>query len=455
MPRITDLPDYTTPQSTDVLPIVDITNNVTKKITVDNLMNTSTTASPSQWILPSLTFTYVDSTTFTVNGDQTDIYAATRRLKINLTGSTQYSEVVSSSYNSEQNKTTITIADAVLTNKLVSVEHSIISPINANGAVTKKMLDIKVEDNVIKVKEGSNWISAVLNASNADMVDGFHASQTPKKHSLPVANSSGKLDAGWLPEDVSNADMVDSFHASKTPTANTIPVANSSGKLDAGWLPEGKLNVNVDMVDGFHASKTPTANTIPVANSSGKLDAGWLPNLEVLMNLNAVEFTSSGTWDVPSGVTKIMVFAIAGGGGGGSQDGGTGGSGGTTSIVGSDSGVLLSLSGGTGGSYYSPGTGGAYGTLFSALTGDAGGCGGNSIFGAGGTPGQNGVGYGSGGGGSEFDGGCGGGAGYFENGIVLNVSPNETLTITIGAGGSGAGGGGAGKSGFVRIIYFA
>ena len=336
----------------------------------DGTLKSTVQAYQSQWILPSLTFTYVDATTFKVNGNQTDIYTETRRLKINLNASIQYSEVVSSSYNSQQNETTVIIADAVLDNTLVNIEHSIISPISANGAITKQMLNIKVESNVIKIKEGSNWVSRV---EDADKVDGYHASQTP--------------------------------------TANTIPVANSSGKLDAGWLPEGNLNVN------------------------------------------AVEFTSSGTWDVPSGVTKIIVFAIAGGGGGGhrgdfSSD--TGGNGGTTSIVGSVSGVLLSLSGGTGGSPDSPGTGGACGTRF---YGQIGGCGGNSIFGAGGTAGQNGVGYGSGGGGSGS--GCGGGAGHFVNGIVLNVSPNETLTITIGAGGSGADDGGAGKSGFVRIIYFA
>ncbi|HOA84269.1 MAG TPA: hypothetical protein PKN66_09970, partial [Thermodesulfovibrio thiophilus] len=108
----------------------------------DGTLKSNVSAYQSQWILPSLTFTYVNATTFQVNGDQRDIYTATRRLKINLTSSVAYSEVVSSSYNSGQNKTTVTIADAVLTSNLVSIEHSIISPIDANGAVTKQMLNI-------------------------------------------------------------------------------------------------------------------------------------------------------------------------------------------------------------------------------------------------------------------------------------------------------------------------
>lgn len=36
---------------------------------------------------------------------------------------------------------------------------------------------------------------------------------------------------------VNNADTVDTYHASPTPTASTIPVADSSGKLNSGWLP--------------------------------------------------------------------------------------------------------------------------------------------------------------------------------------------------------------------------
>jgi len=349
-------------------------------------LKSNVSAYQSQWILPSLTFTYVDATTFQVNGDQTDIYAATRRLKINLTGSTQYSEVVSSSYNSEQNKTTITIADAVLTNELVSVEHSIISPINANGAVTKKMLDIKVEDNVIKVKEGSNWISAVLNASDADKVDGFHASQTP------------------------------------------------------------------------------SADTIPVADASGKLNVGWLPALE--LGLRGAVFTSSTTWVVPDGVTRLFIYAIGGGGGGGGGSGGgsgggggsgywdykfvnvdsketltitvgaggsgggsggsgsSGGSGGGSSVVGSSSETLITVSGGDGGERGVSSESVAYGGI-GGVSGhpSVGGIGGNGgLGGRGGKKGSSGMSasmYGGGGGGASSPGGSSYYGGNGKSGLVI------------------------------------
>ena len=234
---------------------------------------------------------------------------------------------------------------------------------------------------------------------------------------------------------------------------------------------------NADMVDGFHASQTPTANTIPVAGSTGKLDAGWLPTVG---NFNMVDFASSGTWIVPSEVTKIIVIACAGGGGGGGGNGGTaGGNGGDTVIFGSVSGNLLTLVGGGGGSVggarvspggSSPKCPGEPG--IDAYSSHPGGTGGSSIFGGGGrvtgegtaARGEDAKGYGSGGGGgssSVSSGGGGGGAGDYVCGAVFAVTPGETLNITIGAGGNGGNSGGSGASGgkgapgFVRIIYLA
>ena len=240
------------------------------------------------------------------------------------------------------------------------------------------------------------------------------------------------------------------------------------GMVSDGWVKDA------DRVGGFSASQTPTANTIPVAMSTGKLDAGWLP---AVGNLNQVQFTTSGTWVVPSGVTKIMVFAIAGGGGGGGSaansgtSGVNGGTGGSTSVSGSVSGSLFSLDGGSGGS---AGSIASDGTQYTGSTGAnylnivyPSSWGISSPFGRGGIPttsgaGGNGSGYGAGGaGGAVYTFGGGGGCGRFLIGQIFSVTPGETLTITIGAGGAGGAGavggysGGAGSPGFVRIIYFA
>jgi hypothetical protein len=106
---------------------------------------------------------------------------------------------------------------------------------------------------------------------DADTVDTYHASQTPTADTIPVADSTGKIDSGWLPSTL-DADTVDTYHASQTPAPNTIPVANATGKISPEWIGV----IDADKVDGFHASITPAPNTIPVADANGKIDSGWI-----------------------------------------------------------------------------------------------------------------------------------------------------------------------------------
>lgn len=73
----------------------------------------------------------------------------------------------------------------------------------------------------------------------------------------------------------------DSF--TETPTANKVPVANSSGKLAAGWGGAAStlatLNGSSKVVeDPANATSTPTASKIPIADGSGDLDVGWIPH---------------------------------------------------------------------------------------------------------------------------------------------------------------------------------
>jgi hypothetical protein len=196
------------------------------------------------------------------------------------------------------------------------------------------------------------------------------------------------------------------------------------------------------------------------------------------LTLQAVEFTTSGTWVVPDGVTKIIVFAIAGGGGGGGSctltggNGNTGGNGGSTVVSGSDSGTLFSLTGGDGGkggridssgNKYNGSAGARWLNIPAVLTNGR-----SSVFGLGGISSDNArgadaSGYGAGGGGSmksAYASGGGGGDGQPLIGGVFSVVSGETLSITIGAGGSGGGGagsssysGGNGSPGFVKIFY--
>jgi hypothetical protein len=92
----------------------------------DGTLKTDVVAYQSEWIKPSLTFTYVAANQFSVEGDQTDIYYAGRRLKINLSTSFVVTEVYTSTYDSTNNITTVITVDSVIDDTLVSVEHALI-----------------------------------------------------------------------------------------------------------------------------------------------------------------------------------------------------------------------------------------------------------------------------------------------------------------------------------------
>lgn len=102
----------------------------------DGTLKSGVAAYQSEWILPTLTFTYLSATTFKTDGNTEDIYLATRRLKVNLGASVFKTEVVSAVYSGGPDETTVTIADASLDGTLVSVEHAIISPFADGGALS-------------------------------------------------------------------------------------------------------------------------------------------------------------------------------------------------------------------------------------------------------------------------------------------------------------------------------
>lgn len=140
----------------------------------DGTLRAPASLNPSQWAnLSGQTFAFVDATRFTVTGNQTDIYSATRRLKINHTTSIVYSEVVSSHFNSAQNRTTVTVLDAVISSTLVSVEHSLFSPRANNGAMSKEMLGIGIEH--VQATAANTWrVIHNLNTPKVPMVSAYN-----------------------------------------------------------------------------------------------------------------------------------------------------------------------------------------------------------------------------------------------------------------------------------------
>lgn len=168
--------------------------------------------------------------------------------------------------------------------------------------------------------------------------------------------------------------------------------------------------------------------------------------------LRSKVFTSTGTFEVPAGVTELYLTG-GGGGGGGGWNASPGKAGGTTSFS-----YYKSLSGGGGGTYGAAGleggpggSAGGYPTLTSPE--NSGGWGGGSGFYPPTPPRGDGA-YCCGGGGDGA--GSGGGGGDFVIDYPIYPNPGSVHTITIGEGGQtgGTSGRGFGGKGILIIKWW-
>jgi len=196
-----------------------------------------------------------------------------------------------------------------------------------------------------------------------------------------------------------------------TPTGNTnIPLANGNTT--------GRATVD--------AIKTAMA-LATVASTGSYTDLTNQPTIPTSGIGGAILFTSSTTWTVPAGVTKIKVYCIGAGGRAGS--GNRGSSGGSSYITGID------IVGGGGGGALSSAALGAGGVgsgvlCVSTHTGNAG----SGAPGNGGTQSSQVFGTTAGNGASCTNGGGGGAGGYAFG--VATVTTGATLNIVVGVPGS-------------------
>jgi len=280
-------------------------------------------------------------------------------------------------------------------------------------------------------------------------------------------------------------------------TAGTLPVA--AGGTGISTAP---TNGQIDIGNGTNFTRTTlTAGTgVTVTNGAGSITLAAAGNI-----LNYQDFTTSGTWTAPSGLTgnEIVtgfIWGAGGGGGGGNSEysggggggcfqftflasqvgssqtvtigaGGAGGFSGTAATAGGTTsfGSLVSVTGGTAGG--NAGSGGVSGGNGGSLSGYAvapwiGVSGGQSTpspaaYGGGGGAGTS-SGTGVAGGNSVYGGGGGGGGGSYGNGNggtsmsggAGGAAKAATGTAGTAPGGGGGGGGttgGAGARGEIRV----
>ena len=202
------------------------------------------------------------------------------------------------------------------------------------------------------------------------------------QHDLDLANENFNILAqAFVNNDpttgkVKNADTVDNFHASQTPQANTIPVANSDGKLDPGWLP------SISSIGGFNFNQvefTTSGNwvvpsgvnkilIIAVAGGGGGA-GGYIDYHNVIYSGGCGECGEAfiGVKNVVPGETLTITVGVGGYGGVygvGYIYNNSGNDGTNTVITGSLSGSILTLQGGRGGEGYSVSKNYGYPSIF-------------------------------------------------------------------------------------------
>jgi hypothetical protein len=219
-----------------------------------------------------------------------------------------------------------------------------------------------------------------------------------------------------------------------TNVTGTLPVANG-----------GTGTTTPSLVQGSNITITGTWPNQTIATAS----SGGFSSMDV--------FTSSGTWSVPSGITKCKVTVTGAGGGANNAQSGGGGAGGTAISY-------LTLSGSTAAVTIGAGTSGNGGNstfVYSAttLTGNGGGAGTdvNSVGGTGGSASGGTINIEGGGGqGASVSGGVGGSSFWGGGGHTSrNVEGANGQAYGSGAGGRSSTGGGNynGQSGVVTIEY--
>lgn len=252
---------------------------------------------------------------------------------------------------------------------------------------------------------------------------------------LPVANggtggttqATARSSLGTVADTASNgiaARTSANTLTARTITASTgISVANGDGVSGNPTI----TNTGVTSVAaGTGISVSASTGGVTISASGG----GGFSNIQV--------FTSSGTFTVPAGITKVKATVVGGGGGGGGTTPTPGGGGGTSIEIISGltpGGTVAVTVGGGGAGVFPPSSGGTGGTssfgAFCSATGGGGGVTGSGITGVGG--------IGSGGN-LDFAGGAGagntGGCSFFGGGQRANYT-NQQNGRAYGGGGSG------------------
>jgi hypothetical protein len=256
--------------------------------------NMSGVTAGGQWINAGLEPTYVDNNTFTVAGDQTDIFVALRRVKVGLSASTVYAEVSSSAYSAGTGLTTVNITGTALTDPLTTIEHSTFTPVSANNsAISENMVlgntstELNTASTVVRRDASGDFAAGIITADLVGNVTG-NASGTAGNVTfrgvmLTGSQSIPYTDTGTLLTFTTELYDTSSLHESVTnPGRITIPAGVSYVRV-GGYMYAGVATTTHPMLRITH---TGSSGLPAVIAMGGSTDAylSWLATTTVYAN---------------------------------------------------------------------------------------------------------------------------------------------------------------------------
>ncbi|KAF0218791.1 MAG: hypothetical protein FD174_2574 [Geobacteraceae bacterium] len=273
------------------LPSAELDNEFNNAITAINGLSLNQNA--SEWYDYVQPATYVSSTQFTVIGDHLTEFLATRRVKADITGSSVYSEIVSATYSSGPNTTTVTIADAVLQTPIIKIYYSVVKPVLQNGSVSAKMatgypVSTSATASTIAVRDATGKLPGSI-TGDAVTLGGYSPNVNATANTIVLRNTSGQI----VGEIVGAASTLNGYVQNTGTTASTIPVRDGSGKLP------GDITGKASLPTSFRGAL--------VYNPSGATAGAIIAWTAESYDTDNIHAPNAGTLVVPAGATKVRL----------------------------------------------------------------------------------------------------------------------------------------------------
>lgn len=204
--------------------------------TIDDVSGVNdTTVAADQWVVYQGVPTYVSATSFTVPGDQTQIFQVGRRVKTTNTGGTAYGTILSSTYSAPNTTVTLGNSSGALDAGLSAVSYGLISPVdtslpqvypqgrnllvNGNFAINQRVYVSGAATGIANQVTLDRW-RVVTSGQNLT----FGAAAPDRVVTAPAGGIEQIIEAGWIVGGV----YALSWTGTATATVNGVAVTNGS-----------------------------------------------------------------------------------------------------------------------------------------------------------------------------------------------------------------------------------